>query len=93
MSKDESALLRPISSISSSSLPWPRNPGPLLSLLLFLHLPLGRSAGQTIHTLYWNSTSPIFHSDEPLLVNMDGHKFTFDQVREDSQDDTVMSKT
>ena len=91
MSEGKPALLRPPSS-NSSSLPWPRNPGPLLSLLLFLHLPLGRSAGQTIHTLYWNSTSPIFHSDEPLLVNMDGHKFTFDQVKEDAQDDTLMSK-
>ena len=78
MARGRSAL-SPLSSLSSpSSFLWQRNT-PLLVLLL-LHLPLGLAAGQTIHTLYWNSTSPIFHSDDPLLVNMEGHKFTFDQV-------------
>ena len=71
----------PLSSLSpsSSSLLW-QNHSSLLGLLLLLYLPLGLTAGQTIHTLYWNSSSPIFHSNDPLLVNMEGHKFTFDQV-------------
>ena len=51
---------------------------PLLLLLLLLLLPTCHS--QTVHTLYWNSSSPIFHSSSPLLVNMQGHRFTFDQV-------------
>ena len=80
MARGQSAL-SPLSFLSPSSFPpflWHRYTS-LLGLLL-LHLPLGIAAGQTVHTLYWNSTSPIFHSDDPLLVNMEGHKFTFDQV-------------
>ena len=71
MARGQSAL-----SSSSSSL----SPFSLVGLLLLLNLPLGLTVGQKVHTLYWNSTSPIFHSDDPFLVNMEGHKFTFDQV-------------
>ena len=78
MARGRSALSSS-SSLSPFSLLWKRYSS-LLGLLLLLHLPLGLAVGQTVHTLYWNSTSPIFHSDDPLLVNMEGHKFTFDQV-------------
>jgi len=76
------SVLSPLSSLSSPSsiFWWHRYTSLLGLLLLLLHLPVGLAAGQTVHTLYWNSTSPIFHSKDPLLVNMEGHKFTFDQA-------------
>merc|ERR1711962_873200 len=62
----------------------PRPPEPstsqcLLKLLIILLVtPLGSWA--KVHNIYWNSTNPLLHSTQPLLVNMDQHQFSFDQA-------------
>ena len=61
----------------SLPLPAPGARGGALVLLLLL-LPMAFT--RKVHTLYWNSTNPVFHSASPLLVNMEGHQFSFDQV-------------
>jgi len=62
-----------------SSSPWGGALLPLLPLLLLL-LPTPAHSTPQVHSLYWNSSSAIFHSPAPLVVNMQGDTYTFDQA-------------